>query len=106
MVWNPGCEQVDAFSVSWAGENNWLVPPIYLIPKVLRHVVLCKATGTIVVPHWISAPFWPLLFDKDSFCANFVADILDFSGIKTFMFRVEIKIQYLVPRDSKVMCWS
>ena len=80
VVWNPECEQVDAFSVSWAGENNWLVPPIYLIPKVLRHIVLCKASGTLVVPHWISAPFWPLLFDKDSFCANFVADILDFSA--------------------------
>ena len=22
VVWNPECEQVDAFSVSWAGENN------------------------------------------------------------------------------------
>ena len=27
--WCPGVEGVDAFSVDWAGENNWLVPPIY-----------------------------------------------------------------------------
>ena len=29
--WCPGAEGVDAFSVDWAGENNWLVPPIYLL---------------------------------------------------------------------------
>ena len=27
----PGVEGVDPFSVDWVGENNWLVPPIYLI---------------------------------------------------------------------------
>lgn len=32
--WCPGTEAVDAFSVYWAGQNNWLVPPIFLIPKV------------------------------------------------------------------------
>ena len=30
--WCSGTEAVDAFSVSWAGENNWPVPPIFLIP--------------------------------------------------------------------------
>ena len=25
---------MDAFSVDWAGEKNWLVPPIYLIRVV------------------------------------------------------------------------
>lgn len=29
---------VDAFSVSWAGENNWLVHPIFRIPRVLDHL--------------------------------------------------------------------
>ena len=46
LVWNPECEQVDAFSVKWAGENNWLVPPIYLVPNVLRPVVQCKASNS------------------------------------------------------------
>ena len=27
--WCPGTEAVDAFSVSWAGENNWLVSPFF-----------------------------------------------------------------------------
>ena len=30
--WCAGTSQVDAFSVSWQMENNWLVPPISLIP--------------------------------------------------------------------------
>ena len=24
--WNPGCEAVDAFTVTWEGENVWLCP--------------------------------------------------------------------------------
>ena len=35
---NPGCEAVDAFTVSWAGDHNWMFPPPYLVPHVLRHV--------------------------------------------------------------------
>ena len=60
--WCPGTEAVDAFSVSWAGENNWLVPPIFLIPTILNHMVALGGRGTLVVPAWPSAPFWPLIF--------------------------------------------
>ena len=35
--WCPVAEGVDAFSVDWAGENNWLVPPIYLISRTIFH---------------------------------------------------------------------
>ena len=59
--WNPGSEAVDAFIVDWGGENNWLCPPIGLIPRVLRHAQRCKAEVTLVVPYWESAPFWPIL---------------------------------------------
>ena len=58
---NPGSEAVDAFTVNWAGENNWLCPPIGLIPRVLRHAQCCKAEGTLVVPWWESAPFWTIV---------------------------------------------
>ena len=60
--WCPGTEAVDAFSVSWAGENNWLVPPIFLIPRVLNHMFALGGHGTLVVPDWLSASFWPLIF--------------------------------------------
>ena len=61
--WCPGTEAVDAFSVSWVGENNLLVPPIFLIPKVLNHMVAFGGRATLVVPAWPSAPFSPIFSD-------------------------------------------
>lgn len=77
-VWNPGCEEVDAFSQNWAGSNNWLVPPIYLVPKTIRHIVFCKAAGTLIVPRWKSAQFWPMISDKYCVWSEFISDILEF----------------------------
>ena len=72
--WNPGSEAVDAFTVNWLGENNWLCPPIALIPRVLRHAQACSARGTLVVPCWPSAVFWPLLCHAPGRFAPFVRD--------------------------------
>ena len=58
----PGSEAVDAFTVDWSKENNWWCPPPMLVPRVLRHAECCKAQGTLVVPLWESALFWPLLY--------------------------------------------
>lgn len=66
---NPGCESVDAFSVSWSGENNWLVPPVYCISRVVQHLIACKGTGSLIVPYWPSSAFWPLLF-QDAYRAQ------------------------------------
>ena len=57
--WCPGAEGVDAFSVDWTGENNWLVPPIYLISRTIFHLEVCGARGVLVMPKWLSAAFWP-----------------------------------------------
>ena len=38
-----------------------MVPPIGLLPRVIRHAQACEAQGSMVVPLWLSAPFWPLL---------------------------------------------
>ena len=46
----PVCEGVDAFTQDWRGENNSLVPPVYLIPRVLRHMTHNGESGTLVVP--------------------------------------------------------
>ena len=62
--WSPGCEAVDAFTQDWSKDINWLVPPVYLAPKVIRHAEACRATGTLIIPQWHSAPYWPLLFDN------------------------------------------
>ena len=48
---------VDVFSVNCEGENNLIVPPLYLIQKVINHLIECQANGTLIVPYWPSDPF-------------------------------------------------
>ena len=69
-----GTEAVDTFTANWYGENNWWCPPPSLIPRLIRHAECCKAQGTLVVPWWESAPFWPLLCPKGGKWASFVVD--------------------------------
>jgi len=52
------------------------VPSSYLIPRVIRHILNTSACGTLVVPSWPSAPFWPMLFPKIGKVASFVADLV------------------------------
>lgn len=47
----PGAEAVDAFTQDWPPENNWLVPPISLIGRVLKHMSDCKAL-TFMYNRW------------------------------------------------------
>ena len=41
QYWNPACEAVDAFTQNWADNINWLVPPVYLVSKAIRHAEGC-----------------------------------------------------------------
>jgi len=50
LFWQPGSEAVDAFSQIWTFENNWLVPPINLVIRTIKHLIACRAKGTLVVP--------------------------------------------------------
>ena len=59
--WCPDTAAVDAFSQDWSKDNNYSVPPIHLIAKVIDHSIITKSVGTLIVPWWPSAPFWPLL---------------------------------------------
>lgn len=73
--WNPGSEAVDAFTINWGSENNWLCPPIVLIPRVIAHARACRCRGTLVVPAWPSAPFWPMLCPDGTSFANYVVGV-------------------------------
>jgi hypothetical protein len=68
----PGTEAVDTFTVNWEGEVCWLVPPLYLVCRALRHAELCSAKGTLAVPFWKSAVYWPLLCHDGVHLAPFV----------------------------------
>ena len=55
--WNPAAEGIDVFVMDWAGENNYVFAPVCLILRVLLHMRNCKASLSLVVPLWHSAPF-------------------------------------------------
>jgi len=40
--WNPEVEGVDAFCHDWNRGNNWLVPRVFLVPRVTRYLAECK----------------------------------------------------------------
>ena len=74
--WVKGTEAVDAFTVNWNGENNYFCPPIYLVPRVLHHARACRCVGTLIIPEWPSAIFWPLICSFGKVFADFVVDVL------------------------------
>lgn len=74
-LWVKGSTAIDAFSLSWSEENMWLVPPIPLVGKVLTYLRYCKGKGTLLVPEWRTAAFWPILRSfSNVFCRRAAVD--------------------------------
>ena len=71
---SPGSEAVDAFTCNWGNETNWWCPPIHLI---IQHARRTNAQGTLIVPCWPSAPFWPVLFPDGKNPASFIKNIVE-----------------------------
>ena len=46
------------------GENCWVVPPVSIVPGVLHYMKSQNAVGTVFLPFWPSAQYWPLLTNK------------------------------------------
>ncbi|CAC5379675.1 unnamed protein product [Mytilus coruscus] len=80
--WNPTTSAIDAFTCNWHGENNWLVQPISLVSNCINHLVSCGAEGTLIVPKWQSAAFWPLIFKQNLEYACYVVDVLEFHEVE------------------------
>ena len=53
-----------------------MVSPIHLVPRVLRHAKICNSVGTLIVPLWKSAPFWPMLCPDGILLAEYVNEVL------------------------------
>ena len=68
-----GCEGIDAFAQEWQGVMNWVHPPYRLIGRTILHMRQCKAWGTVVVPWWEKAVWWPLLRQGEGW-AGFVRE--------------------------------
>ena len=55
--------------------------PVSFIPRVIRHLTHCKAAGTLIVPQWVSSPFWPMLFGIESPYHSLVEGIITFTDV-------------------------
>ena len=74
IFYQPGAEVVDAFAQNWECENNWILPSVSQISRVITHMRACKAVGTLVIPIWKSSYFWVLLCDDGKHWNEFVHD--------------------------------
>lgn len=81
----PSAEAIDAFTVDWSEDNNWLCPPPSQIVRVLRHAQLCRARGSVIIPCWPSAPFWPLVCSGSGYASFVIASIVLGSCADVFM---------------------
>lgn len=70
ILW--GTHTIDRFSTS-----NWMFPPPYLIPRVLKHMDHGQEYGTLVIPLWTSAPWWPLITKDGRHPESFVLNWMD-----------------------------
>ena len=97
---SPGCFGVDALAQNWSTDNNWLCPPVHLIPASLRKLASHKAVGTLVVPEWPLASFWPLLHSTPGRFAPFILDVFVLPRISDLLILGPGQKEYYRQRDS------
>ena len=51
-----------------------LKTPVSMIIPIIRHFMKCKAKGTLIIPEWRSAHFWPVIIQQPNKFAAFVTD--------------------------------
>jgi hypothetical protein len=52
---------VNAFGCDWSKDNNWVKAPCRSIGRVWRALRSQEARATVMIPVWISAPWWHLV---------------------------------------------
>ena len=82
--WNEHSFGVDAFTVDWRGVNGLFVPPVFLIPRVLNYMKQCNAFGTLIIPCWPSASYWPMLNPTGNGFIDQVINYIDLPTEKEF----------------------
>ena len=56
---DPGCEAVDAFSITWTQNLVYCFPPFSVVGKVTQKIREDKATAILVVPLWPTQSWYP-----------------------------------------------
>ena len=70
--WCPNSVGVYAFTQDWSKFLGLYVPPIILIPGVLKKMTYCKATGASIVSKWKSAILGPMIFENSDVFQAFI----------------------------------
>ena len=89
--YQPGSSGVNAFAQDWSKADNWLCFPVCLTLKVINHLHACNAAGTLVVPIWKSAHFWPSLCFDGLHWTGFVHDWIILPNLPHFFVRGKAK---------------
>eukprot|EP00168_Porphyra_purpurea_P011982 TRINITY_DN3106_c0_g1_i1.p5 TRINITY_DN3106_c0_g1~~TRINITY_DN3106_c0_g1_i1.p5 ORF type:complete len:183 (+),score=26.35 TRINITY_DN3106_c0_g1_i1:1781-2329(+) len=55
---SPGTDGVDAFSLPWGGDNNWVNPPFSQAARALAKIYDKGATTTVLLPVWVAQAWW------------------------------------------------
>ena len=82
---SPGCSGVDALAQDWRDENNWICPPVSAIVPSVRALSSCSGYGTLIVPQWPSAYFWPFLHGSSSQFKSFVKEVFELPCIEDLL---------------------
>ena len=70
------------FCYDWSGVLNWCCPPVCLICRLLKHARACGAQGTLIVPHWPSAVFWPIICPQAGRFASFIKSVFELPQVE------------------------
>jgi hypothetical protein len=54
---------------------GWFLP-LYSVPRVMKHMLACKAEGTLIVPRWSSSPYWPMIFRQNLVYQDYITDFI------------------------------
>ena len=81
----PSCSGVDALAQDWLDENNWVCSPVSAIVPSVRALSSCSGYGTLIVPQWPSAYFWPFLHDSSSPFKSFVKVVFELLCIEDLL---------------------
>ena len=74
--WVPGTQGIYGLDQQWSDEINWLVPPPRLILNCIKKLEYESANGTLIIPVWKSAPYWPELYDTNGQFKFFIREVI------------------------------
>ena len=60
---DPDSMAVDAFTVRWTNHYFDAFPPFSLILRVLHKIYTDKAQGVVVIPWWLTQPWFPMFME-------------------------------------------